>query len=106
MTIRVIVTEGSQIPRGYGMAWAQDFSRSWVCYPIPLNWIMAWLRRGYGFLGHGPRDLYMEAFTRGMERGSLIEQQGAARARMGEYERGRLDGVRETLETLRSGFAR
>lgn len=44
MTLHQFVPEGGQFPRGYGIAWRSFDRNGAVCYPIPLNWIMAWLR--------------------------------------------------------------
>jgi hypothetical protein len=39
------IAEGMKIPWGYGIAWAAFERRVFICYPFPLNWIFAALRK-------------------------------------------------------------
>lgn len=52
ITIKKIVKIGSQFPLGYGLAYynvreTTDDEQTGVCYPIPLNWLIAFLRGVY-----------------------------------------------------------
>ena len=99
--MRKLVFEGHTIPRGYGRAYAVDYAMAWVCYPVPLNWIMNWWHRLYQVLARGPHDPLMEAFNRGLDKGREIER--SVHANDG-YERGQLDGMREILGELQKVF--
>lgn len=44
--------EGERLPWGYGVAyWRPDVDAS-VCYPIPFNWIVRWIRQLVIWLAH------------------------------------------------------
>ena len=53
MKYRIELRQGEAIPRGYGLAYKQYHSLTFVCYPIPINIIVRvsreieyWLMRG------------------------------------------------------------
>ena len=35
--MRKIITQGEVLPKGYGVAYPELWSRTYVCYPFPLN---------------------------------------------------------------------
>ena len=45
--IAKVISEGELIPKGYGIAWPLFYSREFVCYPFPLNHIIAGIRTFY-----------------------------------------------------------
>jgi len=45
MKLRKTVVEGEAVSWGYGHAWRDFMRRNTVCYPIPLNLILHYLRR-------------------------------------------------------------
>ena len=47
---RLQVAEGDVIPRWYGIAWHDHWKQRTVCYPIPLNVVMAVWHRVHGWL--------------------------------------------------------
>lgn len=38
------VCEGEVLPSWYGMAWFDWMTRQIVAYPVPLHWVMGWVR--------------------------------------------------------------
>jgi|GEM_PF-6171247 hypothetical protein len=63
--IQRIVREGELMPRFYGIAWRNYFRREAVCFPVPLNVILAfarqaylWIRLGHVEVSSDPRSAY------------------------------------------------
>lgn len=48
--------QGEMIPKGYGVAWRNYEVATTILIPIPLNFLLAWIREGYFRLIAGPRD--------------------------------------------------
>ncbi len=48
--------ERERAPWGWGRAYAEFSADRIVIAPIPLNWIIGWLREVYFRFAHGPRD--------------------------------------------------
>lgn len=48
-----LVEEGGMIPRGYGFAWYRPETDHAVCFPIPLNLLLGFLRHWYFRLAQG-----------------------------------------------------
>lgn len=38
------IAEGEYLPRGYGVVYVNHYSRTFVAYPFPLNWIVGSMR--------------------------------------------------------------
>ena len=53
--MRRFVKELDEMPRGYGIAWEDPARRVAVCYPVPLNRLVGWLRRIRWDLARPPR---------------------------------------------------
>lgn len=65
------ITEGSVIPRGYGIAWWNYHEATAVVMPIPFNIVAALGRRFYHYLRSGVRPSILdEAERRGYEQGA------------------------------------
>jgi hypothetical protein len=65
--VRRIVREGEIFPRGYGIAWHRWDLGDAVCYPVPLNWVIAVALRVWWRLVAGPkwwRDIYRGTLRR------------------------------------------
>ena len=41
------IGEGDEYPRGYGLAWRCPYSGTAWCCPVPLNWLVSYLRSGW-----------------------------------------------------------
>jgi hypothetical protein len=54
--LRKDIYEGELIPRGYGMAYLSYSKFIVICYPIPLNWVVAGWRLLYRKLQHAPLE--------------------------------------------------
>ncbi len=52
---RVVRGRHEEIPRGYGVAWEDPVRWARVCYPVPLNRLIGWLRRIRWELATPPR---------------------------------------------------
>lgn len=52
---RVVAGRYEEIPRGYGVAWEDPVRWVRVCYPVPLNKLIGWLRRIRWDLARPPR---------------------------------------------------
>lgn len=50
-----VVEMFEEIPKGYGVAWEDPRLRTTVCYPVPLNRLIGWLRRIRWDLARPPR---------------------------------------------------
>ncbi len=50
MKIQKRLDPGTMVPRGYGLAWHDWINCENVYYPIPLNWVMCYLRKIHRFL--------------------------------------------------------
>ena len=48
--------QGEMIPKGYGVAWRNYTTATTTLIPIPLNFLLAWIREVYFRLITGPRD--------------------------------------------------
>lgn len=81
MKLRKLISAHEIRPPFYGIAWEEDFARQWVCYPIPLNWVLGWAREIAWYLSRGPRG------CRSRELRALL---------LREYKRGYADGVKHT----------
>ena len=44
MKIQRRLFQGQQFPFLYGVAWEENFGRVAICYPIPFNLVLRWLR--------------------------------------------------------------
>lgn len=53
--MRRVVELFEEIPKGYGVAWEDRVRRTAVCYPVPLNHLIGWLRRIRWELASPPR---------------------------------------------------
>lgn len=49
----ILIPEGGEFPRCYGLAWREPWGRRAVCAPIPLNILIGWSRLAYYGLMHG-----------------------------------------------------
>jgi hypothetical protein len=52
--IRKVIEEGEFLPRGYGIAWYEPHRSRVVLYPIPLNWVMSFLRDAWWIVRKPP----------------------------------------------------
>ena len=50
MRLQKRISAGTVLPRGYGLAWRDLICDEYVLYPIPLNWVMCFLRKAHRFL--------------------------------------------------------
>ena len=50
MKIRLEVNEGEIMPNGFGMAYPNTTRLTYVLYPIPINWLMRFLKMVYDFM--------------------------------------------------------
>jgi hypothetical protein len=73
-TLRKETTYGEMLPPWYGYAWENYTARVRVCYPIPLNVLLATFRGlhtwfKYGFLGvpYDPRDAYRQGYEQALK---------------------------------------
>jgi len=67
MKIMKEVREGEIITAWYGVAWNEWQSKIAICYPMPLNMLVAavrviviWMRAGYRAVPVNPRDAYLQ----------------------------------------------
>lgn len=44
------IAEGGVIPFGYGVAWRDWRTDNWLCLPLGINLVAAWVRRAYHWL--------------------------------------------------------
>lgn len=72
---------GEQMPRGYGIAYREYTRDTYVCYRVPLNWIVAACREFWGIMRRGPywwdttaKRLYERGFEAGTENGRQQSQ--------------------------------
>ncbi len=81
--LRRIIDQGEIVPQGYGVAW-RDWNRdAAICYPVPLNVLLGWLRFAYiwirfravphsldrcirGIIATAERDAYSRGYDRGL----------------------------------------
>jgi hypothetical protein len=61
MVLKRIIPEGEVLPFMYGIAWTDIYSRRMVAYPIPLNFIIGFLREIYWRLQCGMRRTKFQA---------------------------------------------
>jgi hypothetical protein len=67
--------DGGLIPRGYGIAWYCPDRHAAVCAPVPLNVLLAWLRRVYAALAaKAAPDRIERAYDHGYADGRDEEQ--------------------------------
>lgn len=85
MPMRYEANGGGTIPRGFGVAYAYDYKMTFVCYPVPINWIVGYAMKCWWFLMDSKvkqASRYQEGrvfgYTKGYQAG-LIE--GAKRGR-------------------------
>jgi hypothetical protein len=55
--IKIEVPFACEIPIGYGVAYIDGYRTKAICYPIPLNWIVWFLRELYFLLVVTPQTL-------------------------------------------------
>lgn len=55
--VRRDICSGDMVPFGWGRAYYRDYESVTVCYPIPLNWLVGWVRSVAWYLARGPVDL-------------------------------------------------
>jgi hypothetical protein len=73
--IRKTISEGAKLPRGYGVAWRPMEGREVVCYPVPVNVAMCFLRDVWWRLcmpGSHRDKVLGDAYYRGFETGYRI----------------------------------
>lgn len=63
-----LVEEGGMIPKGYGVAWVKYDTCHAVCYPIPLNLLLGFLRHWYFRLAQG-KIWHTRGYSRGLSAG-------------------------------------
>lgn len=87
MAFRKEVREGEIIPAWYGVAWTRWEVNSAICYPMPLNLIVAavravviWMRYGYMAMPRHSRDAYAQGLRDGKR--SNVEVTGAEGVRV------------------------
>lgn len=94
------------VPRGYGCAWRNYRSETVMCYPIPLNLVMAVLHRAWYWLIL-PKGLVVRRsdYERGFRNGKREEQdrqeESSGNPGVSPYEQGLRDGMR--FQKLREG---
>lgn len=59
------LAQGEMIPRWYGIAYYSPYSDHAICYPIPVNLIVRWLRNLLWAMKRGKEDALSEAYRRG-----------------------------------------
>ena len=72
MKLRKVIWEGHEIPTGYGIAWLKSPSFDAVCYPIPLNILLRYLRTIWHFCvkpNEGALKWWHEGFEEGYDAG-------------------------------------
>ena len=85
--LRLEVPEDGTVPKYYGVAWADFDKNAVVCYPIPLNFLMAWWRILRWRLSVGPsagtreQDAYSAGFAEGRSQ-SVASPHGTAVMRL------------------------
>lgn len=69
------VHEGEIIPAWYGVAWVRFEVNAAVCYPMPLNLLVAavrafaiWMRYGYRAVPCNSRDAYAQGLRDGRQK--------------------------------------
>ena len=87
------VHEGAVIPWGWGVAYQDYPRRVWVVYPIPLNFVVGWLRSACYALMRGPRDRLFAEWNQALS----IEGRG-------RYELGFKDGKAAARAALNKAF--
>lgn len=72
MRIAKEVRHGELIPKWYGVAWVRWEVDAAICYPMPLNLIVAavravaiWMRYGYRAVPYNARDAYAQGLRDG-----------------------------------------
>jgi hypothetical protein len=72
--MKKIVKRGEMCPPFYGVAWVDYVQDQAVCYPLPLNRIVAllrdfflWLRFGHIAKTANPREAYLAGLLTGLE---------------------------------------
>ena len=81
--LRLEVPNDGTVPKHYGVAWADFVQNAVICYPIPLNFLMAWWRTLRWRLSVGPgastreQDAYAAGLTEGRSQ-SVASPHGTA----------------------------
>lgn len=67
--LKKVIRRGRMIPGWYGIAWLDYTENSVICYPIPLNVVVAvirniwtWLEFGYRGVSPNVRDAYRQGY--------------------------------------------
>ena len=63
------VANGEMAPWWYGASYYSPCADYTVCYPIPINLIVRWVRAGWWALKRGKRDALSDAYSRGRSEG-------------------------------------
>lgn len=66
---------GDRFPVGYGYSYSRWDAPVHVCYPIPLNWLIAWARDFYFTMIYGPNpslEIYEEGHLAGFDAGLKV----------------------------------
>ena len=94
------IAEGECLPRGFGIAWWHHTTDTAIVLPIPLNWLLAWLRRGYLRISRGSTRTTKEQLERALQHIAWAYKDNARRhaaAEQDAYMRGRNDQRAATL---------
>lgn len=60
---------GNRIPWYMGRAWYHPDIRVTVFIPVPLNYILSWVREGFWFLRGGRMDIWDKVYDAGVKQG-------------------------------------
>ena len=63
------IAEGEAIPKGYGIAYLEDYGAIAVCYPFSLNHFIAWIRCGWLKVRNAKADFVTKAYWEGYQKG-------------------------------------
>ncbi len=98
--IRKEIDEGMMLPPFYGLAYYDYLRRIGVCYPIPLNFLVAGIRHVWFVLKRGCRPAQWE-----LREGNLVSK-SYAKGRSEGYDNGFNEGYRKGVEDGKAEAAR
>lgn len=82
------------------MAYRNFATAEAVCFPLPFNWLVRWLRQAYWWLVWPGENGIEKAFGKGLSAGKAQMYERANNMEAEAYERGKADGEAITLAAL------
>ncbi len=84
---RKLIEDGAKLPKGYGFAWRDFDTPSYVAYPIPFNVLFRGLRRLYHWIISHKNSVLDEARIKGIREGQVMQKRFQQNQRQAEEKR-------------------